>query len=455
MEANKGDIIEIKLDNLAHGGDCVGHYHGLAVFVPEGVPGERVRVKIIDKKKNYARGEIKKVIEPVDIRVTPHCPVFTDCGGCQLQHLDYDGQLKHKKEMVSDVIRKIGGLELDINPIIGSDYPFAYRNKAQFPLTKNDDGEIVTGFYQKGTHKVVKHHSCSIQHPLLNRIMNKTLSILNKYQLSVYNEKTHQGLLRHLVIRAGICTNQALLILVTSKYQFPQKKEIATSIIAEVPELIGVLQNINPEKTNVILGKNTYLLQGQDYYFDYIGETKYAISPLSFFQVNTLQTKKLYDIIVEFANLKGQETVIDAYCGIGSISLYLSSKMGRGGKMIGIEEAEDAVIDARKNAELNNINNCEFITGKVEKKLKEFLNYNICPDLVIFDPPRKGIEKSVIKTILKVLPDDIIYVSCNPATLARDLAQIKKKYIIKEIQPVDMFPHTYHIENVALMKKKK
>ncbi|MFW5992472.1 MAG: 23S rRNA (uracil(1939)-C(5))-methyltransferase RlmD, partial [Halanaerobiaceae bacterium] len=344
-----------------------------------------------------------------------------------------------------------------IKPVIGSDYPFAYRNKAQFPLTKNSEGKIVTGFYRKGSHQIETHDSCRIQHPLLNRVMRKILLILNnrKHKFSVYNEETHRGLLRHLVVRAGICTNQALLIMVTSRQSFTGKKRIAAGIMDGVPELVGVLQNVNPEKTNVILGKDNILLQGQDHYFDYIGRLKFKISPLSFFQINTLQTRKLYDVIAEFADLSGNETVVDAYCGTGSISIYLAAQLDTGGKVIGIEEVETAVGDARENAALNNIDNCQFIYGRVEDRLSDLIDTGIVPELFIFDPPRKGLKGRVIDTVLSVSPDRIIYVSCNPATLARDLARFVEFYRLKRVQPVDMFPQTYHIECVVLLEKRE
>lgn len=452
MGLHKGDIIDIELVDLANGGDAVGRYEGLAVFIPGGIPGELVKVRIVEKKKNYARGEIVEILRAARERIKPDCPVFGACGGCQLQHIAYENQLEYKRKMVKDLLERIGKLEdAEVEPVFPAAHPFLYRNKAQFPLAKDRDGKIIAGFYERGSHEIVPLESCLIQHPLINRTMKITLEILNDYpDLTVYNEIEHKGLLRHLVIRAGICTNQVLLILVTSGEELPHAEEVAERVMREMPEIVGVLQNINPERTNVILGQETRIIAGQDYYLDYIGNIKFAVSTNSFFQVNTLQTKNLYDFVLDFAGLSGEETVIDAYCGLGSISLYLAEKAG---EVIGIEEVPEAVEDAGKNARLNGIDNCRFITGKVEEKLPELLAEGIKPDLIVFDPPRKGLAKEVIDAVIGVKPERIVYVSCNPATLARDLALFKEDYRILKVQPVDMFPNTYHVECVTLMSR--
>ncbi|MFW6287394.1 MAG: 23S rRNA (uracil(1939)-C(5))-methyltransferase RlmD [bacterium] len=449
----KGDIIELELIDIANGGDCVGRYQGLAVFVAAGIPGEKVSVRVTERKKSYARAELLEINEEVETRVDPECAVYGACGGCQLMHIDYEEQLKYKQKMVKDLLERIAKLDrIEVEPVIGSEFPFSYRNKAQFPLSLDKEGKIVTGFYQQGTHKVVVHHNCGIQHPLINRTVNTTLDILNDYNLTVYDETLHSGVLRHLIIRVGICTNQVLLTIVTSDKQLPFADEISKRVMEEMTEVVGVIQNINPEQTNVIMGNEDRILSGNDYYIDYIGKTKYAISSHSFFQVNTLQTKKLYDQIVKFLSLEGNETVVDAYCGIGSISLYIAGNTGR---VIGIEEVSDAIEDAEHNAEINNIDNCSFIIGKVEKELPELIKEGIKPDLLVFDPPRKGLDKQVIEITISVKPKRIVYVSCNPATLARDLKLFKEHYQVKKVQPVDMFPQTYHVESVVLLERKE
>lgn len=452
MGLNKGDIVDIELVDLANGGDSVGRYEDLVLFVPGGIPGEEVRVRIVEKKKNYARGELVEVLRPARERIKAACPVFGTCGGCQLQHIAYEKQVEYKGKMVKDLLERIGRLEnIELQPALPSPQAFFYRNKAQFPLARDRDGEIIAGFYARGSHDIVPLETCPIQHPLINRTLQKSLEVLNAYpDLTVYNEKNHKGLLRHLVIRTGVCTNQVLLVLVTSGKDLPHAGEIAERIMKEIPEIVGVLQNINMERTNVILGQETRIIAGQDYYLDYIGNIKFAVSTNSFFQVNTLQTKNLYDFVLNFAGLSGEETVIDAYCGLGSISLYLADKAR---EVIGIEEVPVAIEDAGNNASLNDINNCRFITGKVEDKLPELLAEGIKPDLIVFDPPRKGLAKEVIDAVIEVKPERIVYVSCNPATLARDLALFKEDYRILKVQPVDMFPNTYHVECVVLITK--
>ncbi|MTI59722.1 MAG: 23S rRNA (uracil(1939)-C(5))-methyltransferase RlmD [Firmicutes bacterium] len=450
---HKGDIIELRIDNLAHGGDCVAHYQGLAVFLAGGIPGEKVKARVTLSKKNYARANIVEIIEPAVGRSEASCGVFRDCGGCHLQQMEYSLQLKHKKQMIKDLFERIGKLkDVNIKSVIGTDYPYSYRNKAQFPLAENEEGEIITGFYKQGTHQLIAHGDCLIQHPLINRVKDRVLTALNRYKLTAYNEKKHQGLLRHLVIRIGTCTNQVLITLVTSRGDFPEIFEIAEDVIEDIPEIQGVLHNINPIKTNLILGKEMKIIKGQDYYIDYVGKVKFAISAFSFFQVNTLQTKKLYDQVLKAAALRGGETVVDAYCGIGTISLYIAQKAKQ---VYGLEEVAEAVSDARKNAILNKIDNCQFEVGRVEELLPEMIASDIKADLLIFDPPRKGLAEEVIEAVRSVLPEKIIYVSCNPATLARDLSYLKENYLIKEVQPVDMFPQTYHVETVVSLQLKE
>ncbi len=449
----KGDITEVKIDDLAYGGDAVGHLDdGLTVFVPGCIPDERVRIRIVSSKKSYARGELLKVLNPSPARKDSDCRVHSECGGCQFQHIKYQKQLDFKKGTVVASLERIGGLTgIEVNDVIPAEYPWQYRNKAQFPLARDEDGKIVTGFYRQRSHEIISNDNCLIQHPLINRVKDTALRILNEYEFSVYNERTDRGLLRHLLIRVGTCTNQALLTIVTSQKSMPGKEKIAARIIQEVPELVGVQQNINPEKTNVIMGTKTILLAGQNSYIDYIGPIKYRISPVSFFQINTLQAGKLYQKIADYAELTGIERVVDCYCGIGSISLFLAREAA---EIIGIEEVNSAVKDARENANLNGINNCRFLQGGVEKILPDLKTEGYTPDIIIFDPPRKGLDKKVIETALSVRPEKIIYVSCNPTTLARDLKELTAEYEVKKVTPVDMFPQTYHIETVCRLAKK-
>ncbi|KXS41053.1 23S rRNA (uracil(1939)-C(5))-methyltransferase RlmD [Candidatus Frackibacter sp. WG13] len=446
-----GEKVIIELENLAYGGDVVGRKEGFAIFVPQGVPGERVKIRVTKVKKNYARGEIIDIVKAAPERVTEQCEVSNDCGGCQLQHIDYAAQLEYKEEIVKDAIERIGNLEgIEVNPVIGMDNPYFYRNKAQFPLGIKEE-EVVAGFYAAGSHQIIETQECLIQHQLINRIVRKTLNLINEYEISIYDEEKHSGILRHLIVRVGVCTNQAMLVFVTKDEELPYQEELSQQLMEEIPELISIHQNINFRKTNIILGDKTILLAGQDKIIDYIGKIRYKISPESFFQVNTLQANKLYAQVLRAADLNGEERVIDAYCGIGSISLYLAQAAK---KVYGIEVVPQAIADARDNAKLNGINNCDFQVGKVREVLPQMEQDGLYPEVIVVDPPRKGCHEEVLKTFLDLKPDKIIYVSCNPSSLARDLKILTAAdYEVAEVQPVDMFPQTYHIETVVKLIK--
>ncbi|MFW5985402.1 MAG: 23S rRNA (uracil(1939)-C(5))-methyltransferase RlmD [Halanaerobiaceae bacterium] len=449
----KGEYVELVLDDLAYGGDCVGHLEsGLAVFVPGTIPGEKVRARITKVKNSYARARCLEILEPVAARIEPHCPEYGSCGGCQLQHMEYEAQLRAKRKFVEDALARIGNLsKVEVCPVVGSDFPWYYRNKAQFPLGKDEDGQIYTGFYARGTHDLVTNEECFIQHQLINRIKREALDLMNEYEFSVYEEEKDRGLLRHLVVRTGVCTNQALVVLVTAETCFAEGEEFAHRLRSRVPELKGVYQNINPAQTNVIMGKEMNLLSGEKKITEYIAQVKYQISPLSFFQVNTLQAGKLYQEISKQAQFTGQEILLDAYCGPGSIGIYLAEEVK---EVYGIEENEKAVVDARHNAQINHQKNCTFIQGKVEQELPALLVEQDKPDVVVVDPPRKGLSDTFRDLLLKVQPRKLIYVSCNPSTLARDIKYFSEDYNFGSFQPVDMFPQTYHIETVTCLQRK-
>ncbi|MCK8816049.1 23S rRNA (uracil(1939)-C(5))-methyltransferase RlmD [Natroniella sulfidigena] len=445
-----GEEIIIELEDLATGGDAVGRVDGFVIFIPGGIPGETVKVEITQVKKSYGRAKIIEVIEQSAERVQPSCQEDEDCGGCQISYLDYQAQLKYKRKIVRDTIERIAKLtEVEVNPVKGMDNPFFYRNKAQFPVAMQEE-EVITGFYALGTHQLIELDDCRIQHPLINRVIREAIELIEEYEVSIYDEQQHQGLLRHLVVRVGVCTNQAMLIFVTKDEEFPAGVEIATELLERIPELVSINQNINPEETNVVLGRRTKQLVGQDHIIDYIGPIKYKISPLAFFQVNTLQAKVLYDQVVEYAQLSGSERVLDAYCGVGSIALYLA----RFAKEVwGIEVVEEAIKAAKENAELNGIDNCKFKVGKVRNVLPR-LKEELKPEVIVVDPPRKGCHQEVLATFAELEPERIVYVSCDPASLARDLKYLTEVgYQVEEIQPVDMFPQTFHVETVVVLEK--
>ncbi|MGM0498810.1 MAG: 23S rRNA (uracil(1939)-C(5))-methyltransferase RlmD [Bacillota bacterium] len=448
----KDEIKTLKIEDLAHGGDGVARAeNGMAVFISLTLPGDLVKAKITKIKKDYAFAELIEVIEAGPGRIKAPCPVYNECGGCQLQHIDYQKELEFKKNNIKQLINRIAEIkDFKLMDVLAADDNFRYRNKAQFPLKINENDQITAGFYKRGSHDIVPNHDCLIQHPLINRILRITLEELNKFQLSVYNEDSLQGLLRHLVIRVGSCTNQALLVMVTNGDDFIDKNLIARTLMRKIPELKGVVQNINNENTNVIFGKKDLLLAGENKITEYIGKTAYLISARSFFQVNTMQAKKLYDTAAEYLGNDRSFKIIDAFSGTGSIALYLADKAE---KIYAIESLESAVKDAEENAKLNNVNNIEFKKGMVEEKLPELLEKEKI-ESVIFDPPRKGLDEKTVNLLLSSSIEKIIYISCNPATQARDLKKLKEKYQLVKIQPVDLFPQTYHIESVALLELK-
>jgi 23S rRNA (uracil1939-C5)-methyltransferase len=448
----KDEIKTFKIEDLAHGGDGVARAeNGMAVFMSLTLPGDLVKAKITKIKKDYAFAELIEVIEAGAGRIKAPCPVYNECGGCQLQHIDYQKELEFKKNNIKQLINRIAEIkDFKLMDVLAADDNFRYRNKAQFPLKINENDQITAGFYKRGSHDIVPNHDCLIQHPLINRILRITLEELNKFQLSVYNEDSLQGLLRHLVIRVGSCTNQALLVMVTNGDDFIDKNLIARTLMRKIPELKGVVQNINNENTNVIFGKKDLLLAGENKITEYIGKTAYLISARSFFQVNTMQAKKLYDTAAEYLGNDRSFKIIDAFSGTGSIALYLADKAE---KIYAIESLKSAVKDAEENAKLNNVNNIEFKKGMVEEKLPELLEKEEI-ESVIFDPPRKGLDKKTVNLLLSSSIKKIIYISCNPATQARDLKKLKEKYQLVKIQPVDLFPQTYHIESVALLELK-
>jgi 23S rRNA (uracil1939-C5)-methyltransferase len=446
------EIITIKIKDLAYGGDGVGKSSdGRAVFIPLTAPGDLVKIKIKKIKKNYAFGELIEILKKGKGRVNPPCPVYDNCGGCQLQHISYAKELESKKNNIEELISRIGQIEeFKVNEVISGVEAFRYRNKAQFPLKVDEENEITAGFYKRRSHEIVPYHDCLIQHPLINRILKAALKELNKFGISVYNEKNHSGLLRHLVIRVGVCTNQALLVFVTNGSYFPEKEIISENIIKQIPELKGIIQNINQKKTNVIFGDKDKVIRGKSYIREYINKTAYNISARSFFQVNTLVAAKLYEQIKIYLGQGKKDTVIDAFSGTGSIALYLADNAE---KIYAVESLSSAVKDAEENAILNGIKNIEFIEGLVEKELEDIVNKDDI-DTIIFDPPRKGLDNKTIELLKKVKINKIIYISCNPATQARDLRKLKNHYNLLEVQPVDLFPQTYHIESAALLKLK-
>lgn len=451
VPVKKGDIIEVQISGLGSSGEGVGRYNGFTVFVKNALPEEIVQAEIVLVKKNYAVGVLKQLIKAASERTEPICPVYEECGGCQLQHLSYAGQLKMKQQQVLDALTRIGHLDVEVLPVIGCSNPWNYRNKMQFPAAVNTEGKINIGCYAAATHSVIDTGSCLIQKEANNEVLTTVRKWMQRFGISAYDEKTGKGLVRHVMSRVGVHSGEVMAVLITSAYDIPHKKELVEWLEKYVPGLVSVVQNINKKPTNVVMGSKTRVLYGRPTITDSLGALSFNISAQSFFQVNSEQAEKLYNKALEYAALNGNETVVDVYCGTGTISLYLAKHAAQ---VYGIEIVPPAIEDAKKNAADNNCHNAEFILGDAAEKLPELLAQGIQPDVVIVDPPRAGCEQKVLQAIADVKPKRIVYVSCNPASLARDLAYLAERdYKALAAQPVDMFPMTSHVETVVSLSK--
>lgn len=441
---NKEYIITI-LD-MTHDGAGVAKIDGFAVFIDGAITGEIVKVKIVKVTKNFAYGKLMEIVEASASRKPVTCENFKKCGGCNLLHMSYQATLDFKRKVVKDCFKRIGHREVEVLPTIGMEEPYFYRNKVQFPVGEIN-GKITTGFYSERSHNIVPITDCSIQSKIANKLVNNVREFFRDNNISAYDEKSGNGFLRHVVIRSSEKTGEVMLILVTNGEEFNKKTEFVDFIIKKCSRVKSIVQNINTKNTNVILGEKNIRLYGKDTIKDYIGEFSFNISPNSFFQVNSVQTKVLYDKALEFANLSGNETVFDLYCGIGSISLFLAKNAKR---VYGVEVVAPAVQNAKDNAKENGITNALFYCGKAEVAVPKLYDDGIRADVVVVDPPRSGCDKVLVDTMLKMKPERIVYVSCNPGTLARDVERLEG-YEVKMVQPVDMFPWTYHVETVALL----
>ena len=451
LSKDKEYVVDIV--DIGQGGVGVGKYDGFTVFVDGGLINDKLKVKINKSKKNYAVGDIVEIIEASPFRVKRKCSdSLKQCGGCQIQELDYQKQLDIKTNEVKQVISRIGKLEdVIVHETLGMEDPIRYRNKAQFPIQKVN-GSPVIGFYKKKSHDIIPTDECIIQHEINDKIIKIIKTYINAYKVSVYDEKTHTGVLRHLVTKVGFTTNEVMVVLVANGNKLPNLNELASVLKENIPGFKTLVVNVNKAKTNVILGRENIVVYGDGKINDYIGDLVFEISPLSFFQVNPLQTEVLYNKALEYADLQENDTVFDIYCGIGTISLFLAQKAK---KVYGIEIVEDAIKDAKINARLNNLDNTEFYAGKAEEVVPKMYKDGKKANVVVVDPPRKGCDEKVLDTIVSMEPDKVVYVSCNPSTLARDLAYLDERgYKCVEVQPVDMFPHTMHVESVAKIIKK-
>ena len=448
---NKNDVLDVTFEDLTHDGAGVAKVGGYPIFVSNGLPGEQAKIKIVKVKKGYGYGRILEFYTKSPDRVEPACPIYKQCGGCQLQHLTYEAQLKFKQKQVKEVLTRIGKLEnITVHPVLGMNNPWKYRNKSQVPVGEMEDG-LVAGFYQQRSHTIINMEECLIQAEENDRVVQGVKQIAGKYGIKAYNEETHTGMLRHIVTRYGRQTKDVMVVLITRTEELPQQERIIAEIYNTFPQVKSIIQNINSKRTNVIFGEKTKVLWGDEYLYDSIGGIQFAISARSFYQVNPEQTKVLYDKALEYTNLTGEETVIDAYCGIGTISLFLAQKAK---KVYGVEIIPEAIDDAKRNVKLNKMNNVQFRVGKAEEIIPAWFKDGIKADVIVVDPPRKGCDIELLDTITEMKPKRVVYVSCNPGTLARDLRILEDGgFKTVEVQPVDMFPHSNHVESVVLMSR--
>lgn len=445
----KNDRVTVLIEDLTHDGAGVAKVDGYPLFVQGGLPNETAEIHVLKTLKNYGFAKIAKIVEPSPDRVQAPCPVFDQCGGCQLQHFSYEGQLKWKQKMVENAMKRLGKLDVVVHPTKGMEDPWNYRNKAQIPFGTNGEAPIA-GFYKTKSHAIVDTDRCMIQTEEADAILEGLKPRLWALGLTPYNEKTKKGILRHVVVRKAYATGEVMVVLVTKKRRLPEKIATINAIRELVPNVTSIMQNLNGLDTNVILGSETTLLWGKEVINDKIGDVSFEISARSFYQVNPLQTKVLYDQALTYANLTGKETVIDAYCGIGSISLFLAKQAK---SVLGVEIVPQAIEDAKRNAAINGFDNTEFVAGAAEDVIPRWYKEGKSADVLVVDPPRKGCDEALLTTILEQKPSKVVYVSCNPATLARDLRILEDGgYKTKEVQPVDMFPHTAHCEAVAWLE---
>ncbi|RHV67788.1 MULTISPECIES: 23S rRNA (uracil(1939)-C(5))-methyltransferase RlmD [Clostridia] len=454
----KNDELILKIEDMGVDGAGIGKADGMTFFVKDAVIGDVVRAKVMKLKKTYGYARLMELLEASPDRVEPKCPYYRQCGGCQIQALSYEKQLEFKERKVRNNLERIGGFsEIPMEPIVGMEEPYHYRNKAQFPVGTDKDGHIVTGFYAGRTHTIIPNRDCALGLPVNREILDLVIDFMEKYHVSAYDEKTGKGLVRHVLIRCGFTSKEKMVCLIINGKSLPHSEKLVEAL-RKIDGMTSISINCNTGRTNVILGRKTVVLWGQEYITDQIGEISYEISPVSFYQVNPVQTEKLYGLALEYADLHGEENVWDLYCGIGTISLFLAQKAKQ---VYGVEIIPQAIENAKRNAVKNGIENAEFFVGKSEEVLPEFYEKEAAAgrkahaDVIVVDPPRKGCDEKLLETIVKMAPDRVVYVSCDSATLARDLKILcENGYELKRVRAVDQFCHTVHTESVCLMERK-
>ena len=459
----KNELVTVTIEDIGINGEGIGKVDGYTLFIKDAIIGDVVEAKVMKAKKNYGYARLMNILTPSPYRVKqPKCPMARKCGGCQIQEMEYDRQLAFKEDKIRGNLMRIGEVPAEVldqalEPIVGMDNPFHYRNKAQFPIGTDNEGHIITGFYAGRTHSIIPNTDCALGVEVNEIILKQILAFMEEYKISAYDETEHKGLVRHVLIRYGFVTKEIMVCLVINGNHLPHG-DILAERLAKIEGMTSITLSINKEKTNVIMGSQIEPLWGKTYITDYIGNIKYQISPLSFYQVNPVQTEKLYGLALEYAGLTGKETVWDLYCGIGTISLFLAQKAK---EVYGVEIVPQAIEDARNNAKINGIENARFYVGKAEEVLPEYYaqyekehGKKAHADVIVVDPPRKGCEESLLQTMVDMEPDRIVYVSCDSATLARDVKFLREKgYELARGRGVDQFGHTVHVECVVLMSR--
>lgn len=456
----KNDLVTVTIEDVGTEGEGIGKVDGYTLFIKDGVMGDVVEAKIMKAKKNYAYARLEKVLTPSPFRIEPPCQYARVCGGCQLQAVSYEKQLWFKEQKVFHDLVRIGGfsteeIETVMEPILGMEEPFAYRNKAQYPVGTNKEGKPVAGFYAGRTHSIIANTDCKLGTAVNKEILEAVLAFMEENHIPAYDETLQKGLVRHVLIRCGFTSKEVMVCLVINGKSFPKAKEFADKLLSlSLGEwkIESICISSNTKNTNVIMGESYEVLYGKGYITDRIGDVAFQISPLSFYQVNPVQTKELYQLALDYANLKGDETVWDLYCGIGTVSLFLARKAG---KVYGVEVIPQAIDNARENAKINGISNAEFFVGKAEEVLPEkYEKEQIRADVIVVDPPRKGCDEACLQTMVRMQPEKIVYISCDPATLARDLKYLcGNGYQLKKVRAVDQFPQTVHTECVVWMQR--
>jgi 23S rRNA (uracil-5-)-methyltransferase RumA len=447
-----GQKLTITIKRLGINGEGIGYYKRNVVFVKGALPGEDVIAQVTKVNRNFAEAEVVKIHKKSPIRQTPPCPVYEECGGCQLQHITYKGQLAAKRDVIVQALTKYvksQANKIDVRPTMGMEDPWHYRNKSQFQVRKPGN-KVLAGLYSANSHKLLNIEECVVQHPATTKITTATKNILDELNIPIYDGRS-KGIVRTIVVRTGIKTGEVQLVLITTRKNFPKKEVLVERLKQIDPIVVSIVQNINAEKTSLIFGDETYTLAGKETIHEELGELAFDLSARAFFQLNPTQTVHLYNEIKKAAALTGKETVVDAYCGVGTIGLWLAKDAK---EVRGMDIIPESIQDAKLNAKKHGFNHVKYVTGSAEEWLAKWRKEKFVPDVLTVDPPRTGLAPSLLNTILQVKPKRFVYTSCNPSTLAKDLQELTKVYNIEYIQPIDMFPQTAHVESVTLLTLK-